>query len=78
MAESWIQFLNRFYKEKRAKNPSYKYKQAMVDASRVFKKQDKSGSSGSSSDASSVTPVVKKTKKRRGGKGSKKSRKSKM
>jgi len=32
MAETWIERVVRVFKEKKAKNPNYKYKQAMSDA----------------------------------------------
>jgi hypothetical protein len=42
---AWTDFVTKIYKEGVAKNSSYKYKQAMVDAS---KRKSEMGSSGSS------------------------------
>ena len=56
----WIDFLGKFYKEQKAKNSGYKYKDAMSDAVGPYRAQ--------STDA----PAKKRrgaTKKRKGGKG---------
>jgi len=37
-AKSWVNFVKQVYKTNLAKNPSYKYKQAMKDAAKMKKK----------------------------------------
>lgn len=37
-AKSWVKFVVEVFKKNRAKNPSYKYKQAMKDAAKLKKK----------------------------------------
>lgn len=37
MAESWMQLVQRVYRDKKSKNSSYKFKQAMVDAKKMYK-----------------------------------------
>jgi hypothetical protein len=69
MGESWMQCVQRVYKENKAKNPNYKFKNAMSDA----KKQYKAPASTASDSASSPAP----TKKARKGRKSRKTRKSK-
>jgi hypothetical protein len=41
MAESWIEVVNRVFKENRAKNPKFKLKQAMKVAKKIYKKTAK-------------------------------------
>jgi hypothetical protein len=35
----WIDFLGKYYKEQKAKNPEYKYKDAMTDAVGPYRNQ---------------------------------------
>ena len=37
MAESWMQLVQRVYRDNKSKNSSYKFKQAMVDAKKMYK-----------------------------------------
>jgi hypothetical protein len=39
MAESWIEVVERVFKENKAKNPKYKLKHAMKDAKKYYKSQ---------------------------------------
>jgi len=39
MAESWIEVVNRVFKENKSKNPHYKLKNAMKDAKKIYRSQ---------------------------------------
>jgi len=41
MAESWLEIVNRIFKEKRSKNPDFKLNQAMKLAKKIYKKPSK-------------------------------------
>jgi hypothetical protein len=58
--ESWMQVVQRVYKTNKAKNSSYKFKQAMVDAKKVYKH----GASAAAPDAE-LGVAVKKSRKHR-------------
>jgi len=64
MAESWKQLVNRLFQENKKKGVPSAYKQAMIDAKKVYR---------SSSAAPASVPA---TKKRRGSKRARKTRKA--
>jgi len=70
-----MQLVQRVYKEKKAKNPSYKYKQAMVDAKSQYKSPPSSGTDMSSSEG--MGKGKKSKKQRKSKKSAKRSKKTK-
>jgi len=56
MASEWNLFVKKIFKEGKAKNPDYKFKQALVDASK------RKGEMGSSSSSTSSSASIKKSK----------------
>jgi hypothetical protein len=67
--ESWMQVVQRVYKTNKAKNSSYKFKQAMMDAKKVYKH----GASAAAPDAELGVAVKKSRKHHRKSKGNSKS-----
>ena len=61
MANEWTLFVKKIYKEGKAKNPDYKFKQALVEAS---KRKGEMGSSASSSSIKKSKSAAASTKKR--------------
>mgnify|MGYP000574645995 CR=1 FL=1 len=52
----WLDFLGKYYKEQKKANPDYKYKQAMKDAVKPYKKQLSGG--GDKEDAAAVAAAA--------------------
>lgn len=63
---AWTKFVTDFYKKEHAKNPDYKFKTAMKDAAKVYKKSASEGASGK---------TMKKSRKSRKSRKARKSRK---
>ena len=57
----WTKFVSAFYKKKHASNPDYQFKDALKEASKVYKK----GPSNGKSKSKSKTKKGGKSKKRR-------------
>ena len=47
MATKWVTFLTQYFRDKKKTNPTYKFKQAMIDASKEYKKGASSTASNS-------------------------------
>jgi hypothetical protein len=39
---AWIKYLGKYYNDKKKTNPDYKYKDAMIDAAKSYKRDGKS------------------------------------
>jgi hypothetical protein len=65
---AWTKFVTEFYKKEHAKNPDYKFKNAMKDAAKVYKKT-------ASSDGAASGKTMKKSRKSRKSRKARKSRK---
>jgi hypothetical protein len=53
----WTQYVTKFYKAEHAKNPNYKFKNALKDAAKTYKSQ------GSTAERDEKLPKSKKSKK---------------
>ena len=65
----WTNFVTKFYNEKKRSNQTYKFKDALVDAAKEYKKDASSAlsavSSGIQDSVSNVGKAVRKTVRRR-------------
>ena len=52
---AWTIFLTKFYNDKKKTNPGYKFKDAMKDAAKVYKKSPSAESSGSTTSTRKTT-----------------------
>jgi hypothetical protein len=59
MANEWTLFVKKIYKEGKAKNPDYKFKQALVEASKRKGEMGSSASSSASSSSASSSSIKK-------------------
>jgi len=73
MRSAWNEFVSKIFKEGRQKNPNYKFKDALIDASK--RKSEMGQSTSSSENMMSSKSKMKRTKhKKSNKKGGKKSR----
>lgn len=71
---SWNLFVKKIYAEGKSKNPNYKFKQALADASNRKSEMKSSGASSASNVSETTDASVNKTKKRKSKKQKKNSK----
>ena len=62
---SWTTFLTKFYNDKKKSNPEYKFKDAMKDGARVYKKSSSTESTESTTSTRKMSTSRKSRKSRK-------------